>query len=1461
MQPGPTPPVKDQLFFTALPNGRKGPGGDLRLSVLLTPSLNDNTKLPAPFDNWPHNAAKLKWTVTFLAPAHTPVSPAISAPIRPTIDPLSSSEMNPKLWSEIFAAVDSVKRRKRTNHLHKTWRLSHNITLLHKRHQWSHLVHAYKQASAKQAIAKAADLQALEEDLGAPKLFLYPEFGSNLALKIEDRKCAESELLALVAGLPTTVTIYSAVVLPRVKYAVEQLETYSGNVKLSAVSLSAVYISCLRSAVKLGTPDSNVDAAITTIEGWFKGQPTPKLNCSFQPDYPSVHTVIHYIEMLLFHRRRSVKQQLDIPKPDFHQLLGLVHNHPAIMRKLGLVFDFVVTPPAGLSAPTGGVPLAYSVIVNLDTSDSNTKNIADMLSITPVYTQCMVQDNDFFATLKNPAQNLIQNGLLNLQMPSTTQPGTQRFTLVPENADGQALKKTDQVNNDARSAEYATSAPTSMRPDSPPPPTGSNVSTPRSAVNPITAAPAPRTVGLALFDQDRLSKLEEGVSKIPPSDQPEWDFFADDLILGYRVDILYKLKFFSLCQRDSIYNIYEPYGANSSTSGAKIDSWKPETPMEISADEGFLNFGATQSPLTDGDTTDNPATTQTQVHQAILTWTGWALSVPQPNIPPMNPQPQQDATTQNKSQHFALQPKYTLPKNVKLPPLRFNTPYALRCRVVDLAGNSAPPGLDPYNEKFPYMSLSPISQFSRQEPIRAPQFLLGEAIDRTKEPGTHIDRMVARDNDKSSARMLAPPRESLRLAELSGFLTSDKLPSTAFGDQQLLEDGSFPSVACAKDKGWIDGDINKADNDGIFLSKINGGVENPYYPDPLANFIRVEAIQLTDDPNQSLPIDVRWLRIGTRSNWPQRQAARIRLLPQDAGGNPKVRIDAFATVEGVSSAPTLDVNLPKASTVLLTISSAQVEGGVASGQEAAYPVHLYNFSRTYIEQAQTGTLKSWSSLISHTLDKQLEEIGNSVARLPNHPLNNPDTFVNGSLDITTPKRTMTLVHAVKQPLETPSFAPAGSAGYLQIVRPAGKPEAQVSGELRAHWFSTGKITCYAEWADRIDDVNKPKPDSLPPHREVAFVITAKELVRDEPLPATRLRALKDNLVLHHFLDTRAHEITYTLVATTNFREYYPGADDPNSPTNDPHYQREGKEKLKLTVASSARPLAPKIAYLIPAFVWTDTFDKATKTWHAGRTMIVRAYLERPMLLSGDHETIAVILFDPNSKVAPNQQNFVCRWGADPTRPITTPILQNEMSEVNFCAPGEPIETCMLAEGDSARAKPCKVQYSEDRQLWYADIPINTQHANAPFVSLAFVRWQPNALSVPVEARCSQVAMAQFLQVSPDRWVSVQKIKDSQYKLTVSGAFDPQHPKCLSVTLYKRWEGFGGDTGWRKIDWPSDHPINFVYNPADSGGISSWSTPLQIPRSVDTAKCRIFLSEEEFPGQDARRSFSIFINLS
>jgi hypothetical protein len=1451
------PAPTDQIFFTALPNGISGK--QLCLSLLITPSLV-TTPLGDPFRDWPTyiRNQKLKWSATFADPnSHAALGPAVSL----TLDPNSlTPDRDKSLWREIFDGTSCAIPRTAHKKIHRSWRVSHDITNLHNRHELYRLSHAYSQASASRNAA-SPDLVAVQQQTGPPPLFLHPDFNtgtaSDLPLRIDDRAKAATTLDQITTTLPTSTKPhlnFQSIVQNRFKYAVNNLEKYGG-ARLSAASLCAAYIFSLNTATPAGKPDPTLTAAVTQISGWF----TTGSNF-FVASYPEFPFIPDYLTMLLFHRRSTTKKISDpITQPDFHQLLGMVHNYPAIMRQLNLVYDFVLTPPAGISGLS-----AVSINLSPPPVGNLLPGTPTPITVVSCYTRCTVMSDRFFATPTPPNAALIKDGVLNLQAPGAN--SARRFTLVPENADSQALKLTDQFNNAARGTQYSTSAPTALNSPSPYSQTpGKPVPTPSANANPSTAPPAPRTVGLALFDRDRLAGLEQQAANIPDGDSPPTapakDFFAEDLILGYRVDVLYKQKFYSLCTRNSNYDIYIP--RTTANANNKVDWWKPATAMEISADEGFTSFGATQSPMSDQGSVSDPTATQTQVHQAMFTWIGWSLSVPAPEFPQMNPP--KTVSEDPSSNHLAIRPTYTVLAG-QLPPLRFNTDYKVRCRLVDLAGNGPLPTLDPSNAIYDDLTAQPFTQFSRHEPIRAPQFLLHEPIDRIKNPGTHIDRMVARDNDSPSSRMLVPPRESLRLAELSGYLTNDKLPGTAFAYQRLETDGAFPTVARAKDQHWVPGKAdNPNDNDPIFLpSDYLQNPSNRYYPDPLANFVRFDVFVLTDNPAVCTPLDSAWLKISERGvPWPQRLAVRVRLIPTDKNIDPKMDVDQRAPADedfGPMVMPTLSITLPRATTVVMRISSAAVDSGGNSPDGRDYSVHLTHLVDRHKKNpaALDAFLpRSQRSQVRKSVGQMLQTFATSLSRDPNSPFNSPHAFVDGSLPISTPHRLMTLVHAVQKPLAPPAFSFEG----LQITRDPGKPEAHVAGQLGAHWLSTGKITCYAEWSDRVDDLNLPGERKQPnPHREVAFTITSKELPPDALYGPTRLRYL-DPKLLHHFTDTRAHDVTYTLVASTNFREYYPEA----KTEPDPHaklYQIDGKGSLNVTVASSARPLAPSIVYVIPAFVWVDTYDSVNRIWYSGRTVVLRVYFERPFLLSGDRETVAAVLFDPHSATPPIGQNFVSRWGADPTREITSPILHNELSEANFCEPGPPIETCILAEGGTARFKPCAIQYSDERRLWFTDIPINIQHANAPFVRLALVRWQPDALSGDSEARCSQVVLAEFMQVSADRWVSLKKISGSKYTVTVSGAFPSKNPQpCLTLTLYKRWYALGRDSGWRKVSWPVDHPINFVYAPpTDDSSISSWSTDMQTPHSAYVAKYRVLLTEEEFPGQETRKSLSMFIDL-
>src|SRR5258708_7113199 len=176
--------------------------------------------------------------------------------------------------------------------------------------------------------------------------------------------------------------------------------------------------------------------------------------------------------MLLF--SREMVKNIDpgpIKWPDFHKILGLLHNYPAIMRRLGLVYDLIVSPPAGL-------PEKCCVIINPASGD-----LAPVLTVSPLFTQCTVQANDFFATPED--KDLTQTALLTLRAKGID--GTAVCsTLVPESADGQALNLTDQVNNSARGKEYPSSAPPAINPQPPPTPLApSRGMPPQAAVNPI----------------------------------------------------------------------------------------------------------------------------------------------------------------------------------------------------------------------------------------------------------------------------------------------------------------------------------------------------------------------------------------------------------------------------------------------------------------------------------------------------------------------------------------------------------------------------------------------------------------------------------------------------------------------------------------------------------------------------------------------------------------------------------------------------------------------------------------------------------------------------------------------------------------------------------------------------------------------------------------------------------------
>jgi hypothetical protein len=161
--------------------------------------------------------------------------------------------------------------------------------------------------------------------------------------------------------------------------------------------------------------------------------------------------------------------------------------------------------------------------------------------------------------------------------------------------------------------------------------------------------------------------------------------------------------------------------------------------------------------------------------------------------------------------------------------------------------------------------------------------------------------------------------------------------------------------------------------------------------------------------------------------------------------------------------------------------------------------------------------------------------------------------------------------------------------------------------------------------------------------------------------------------------------------------------------------------------------------------------------------------------------------DPNDK--PDGQplkNFVTQWGNDPIwlspfvpgaapKRANFPLARSAADPdgkwlPGFAPPEEadqppgPFQTTGLEHPELRNptaqsvvdVAPHDVFFDEERQLWYCDIEVTWGAAYFPFIRLALARYQPVALHV---AHLSNVVLADFMPLVPDRWLNVTQTRD------------------------------------------------------------------------------------------------------
>ena len=1449
------------IFLTLLPNGVAADRVNASVSVLVTPSLPDNTPVQGtPFADWPTTARTL---LNGLNQINCVVAGATRA-VPATLDPQQRTTFDSGMWSMLLAADLAPTTARKPVDVAKanlsTWRLSHDAAALHYVHQKHRQDRVNTELLSNVNDGVRTDpgflgyLNRLNQQQSVINLYLHPfrqptltdpdnPQGASMSALLARRRDALSFCTSEAAN-PHYSAGFAAVLGARVTHALKLLQ--QGDEQLLDIGIYAVELSCAASL----SYDYPADSA-SAINAVIARALTPSSpGATDAINKPALDQAQRYVEFLLFSRRSRGMMSRDsddlLPAPDFHQLLGLLHRSPALLRPLGLVFDLVfpvsigttvisITPPVLPGVPTG----------------------------TELFTQCtVVTDNspahsliDFFSTPQTAGVQLICKRFLNLHARDSY--NAPMFSLISQDSEGDIHKRVQASIADSHAVEYISkgnTAPSTATPERPSAVTLKKLSTVRSA-------------GITLLHSQRVDRMEAALKRAAAPDLglSTNPFFADDLVLGYRVDVhssAMSANWYRLGKRSSRYYMLDSNGQPTK----KV--FIPGTDAEKHVDEGFISPAATSTDPDDGES-------QIQVHQALFTWSGWGIGFPT-LFQAMNDQPQDPPSRTN--QHVRVKPEYEHDGN--LLPLRFGRSYDVRCRIVDVAGNSCQPGDTDHSEDG---AIALPVAMHRHEAIRSPQILLTEALNSSSAPGAQSDRLVVRDHSGDTTRAIVPPRETLRLAELHGILHDPDVPPSAFPGIRLEDDGSFPQV---------NPDATSAQESNAIFSADRSAPEPtlPYYPDPLATFLRVNLLSYSVPGN--LPLDLLREKIGNplpfypstqKGAWPFCSPCRIRLIAGKPGTGVSAELrfvpkddngDVSDLVQG------LLITLPPAATITLNLSSASVtldpcldasanqqriaqSASALTGRNASVmamqfptaasianppgPPHLVATFATGAGAPDNFELVPGPRQITTPVDPGVPQALIALATSLETTEFKNQFLLNGNFPSLSPSHPITLVHAVKKPL-----IDAAPAGTFEMKRALGQTVAQLYADLGPDqlWYSASKMICHATWTDKIDNLQKSDTGTIDVNSsELVFELSEAQ---SAILKQTMGTAHPLNTLFHHLRDTRAHKITYQLSAASRFRDYY------SEDADESDFIRKSPPMVDIWVRSSDRPPAPVICYLIPAFEWRENNDPNCRGWVRQRLHVIRVYHDRPFAVSGDLEQLGVVFApgghaqDESYKGAP----YVSRVAMDPVhragadQAIPNQMTPDQLTGYTF-APG-----CQLAEVNSPAlvdVAAFDMKWAKQRQLWYCDIPTNFCKQYAPFVQLALVRYQAESLGShagEAEARISPVVFAEFTQTAPNRFASIQ-VKGRAVTLTVSGDSygsrlglpplysDTSFDNEISVTLQNRWHHLPPDMAWKPCTCDIPPPDFKVID-----GVSTWTFNFTLPRHPSLFKYRLQIEETE-----------------
>lgn len=944
----------------------------------------------------------------------------------------------------------------------------------------------------------------------------------------------------------------------------------------------------------------------------------------------------------------------------------------------------------------------------------------------------------------------------------------------------------------------------------------------------------------ALTDLVVVHSAASGAGTPPEATAPEI-LHADDLVRGYRMDVRDEEtgQWFSLCRRIGDYR------------------FRGRDEPLLLEDEGWASSAVTKP--------DGPDSDEVLVHEVLFRWDGWSLVAPRPG------KPVQAEGAPDGDARFGLDVSFAPPEG-SLPRLRFGREYRVRARAVDLAGNGVP------FTSADDSAASEVERYSRHEPVAAPVLTPRESL--LPKFGESLERLVIRSyNDappkdavvcaEAAERHVSPPRVSQQMAEQHGMFDGPEGPRGDTATWKMLTTHDAPPPEVEPDEQQTLPYLPDPLAYGVAVRYVppakpkprTGGVH--YFLPPAGHTLRIRAPYGEEDTNV--------LHIPFDGTWPDVRPFRVRVFEPGDGANEPY----FEEAKRILHVPLEKGEVgemwvscyPEPKTPVTHGLWRVMAAGVARSALARARAPLADMRRVSARMAQVGGVSDWAT------ETQLD--AGEVTLLSDLAVH----VAAGLHWMVTPFRKLTLVHATQQPLLAPDLI----ADKMRALRGPGDTWAYIdhSSPIAISGRSTAKVAVRAEWTDVFDvGVEDEQPRQS----------RAKAVLRDQMVEATDSEyVLSGRRTRQDFGDTRHRLVKYTAVATSRFREYFEVA---RIDAGKLEITREGTP-AEIHVPSTARPPAPRIHSVIPAFGWErigaaaspappssvapgaaapgtgqprilrpDTSRRrvvrpagdrqvsgaalATASRREGGGL--RVYLERPWYVTGADELLGVVLATPPPAAARGNRRVgtpasaapLTRWGMDPMW-VGAPVdgLPEPIDFLLATAVAEDVVTVEAPDGPTVAVAGHPVAYDPIRRLWYADIQVDTHGAYWPFIRLALARFQPYSVD---GMHLSPIAVADFAQLAPERRAVLSLDKNDATKVTVS----VDGPTYRHGTLTSRMEvsveqkgGAGGDLGWIPA---SDEPV--VLENSGQGTDGAWSGTITLPAARTARTFRLVIREYE-----------------